>query len=191
MTSNSMELQEQIPDDIDGNVRNVPDLILAIIATFGGVAVLLYSQTLPTHPGGAYGPGLFPSILGVLSAVFGVLLGTFVSFRMRRERVSQRSLSAGHPAEATKLIKKTMEQPCQPILRRWSRTWRDCVLYSPSGQAGVCGCRCNYSNRANDQIRPQSSVVDRYRRCVDGCALLGVRPYFANSASHRDFRLSI
>lgn len=69
------------------------DLLLGLGFVFGGAAVVAASQTTPTIPGQAYGPGFFPFLIGC-----GLIAGGIVMATRAVTDPSVPELAAGHPA---------------------------------------------------------------------------------------------
>ncbi|WP_022870160.1 tripartite tricarboxylate transporter TctB family protein [Yaniella halotolerans] len=78
---------EEVP-----GVKPLSDGLLSIASIVGGIAVVLYSTTLPTPSGGSFGPGLFPGIVGSLSALFGFVLGVALLAQIMARREDRTSL---------------------------------------------------------------------------------------------------
>lgn len=103
------------PEDASLAGGHIWDLILSVLCIAGGIAVLFYSLTLPSHPGGSIGPGLFPAILGALVAIFGMWVGAFALFRLVRTE------SSDDPNVKTELVGSSREEPVGKTVQavRW------------------------------------------------------------------------
>lgn len=54
--------------------RSISDIVLALIAIGGGIAVIIYASGMKTLSTGQMGPGLFPALIGWLFVLFGAVL---------------------------------------------------------------------------------------------------------------------
>lgn len=88
MTLEAGQIRDEVPEAEARSSGHVGDVVLSMLTVIGGVAVFVYGQTLPPHPAGTFGPGLFPSILGGFLVVFGVVLGALGIYRIVRDRGS-------------------------------------------------------------------------------------------------------
>ncbi|MBM9433649.1 tripartite tricarboxylate transporter TctB family protein [Flaviflexus equikiangi] len=86
------------PEQQVTRVRSVSDLVLAIIAIVGGIAVIIYASGMKTLSTGQMGPGLFPSLIGWLFVVFGGIL-LVQSLRGRMDDAATEDVATIHEAE--------------------------------------------------------------------------------------------